>query len=188
MTKACSAEGGFTIWFTGLPSSGKTTLAGEVAATLKRRGERVELLDGDLLRQTLSKGLGFSKEDRCEHIRRVAFVAELLARHGVMVVVSVIAPYRDVRSEIREKLSNFIEVFVNAPLEVCEARDIKGLYRRARSGELKGMTGIDEPYECPETPEVECLTDRETPTESAAKVITFLEERRLARALATSAS
>jgi adenylylsulfate kinase len=168
---------GITIWLTGLPSSGKTTIADQVCAILRTREKRVEVLDGDSLRTTLSKGLGFSKEDRYENIRRIAFVAELLARNGVIVLVAAISPYRELRAEIRQKLGDFVEVYVNAPIDVCEQRDVKGLYRLARKGKLRGLTGVDDPYECPLAPEVECLTSRETPVDSAAKVIDFLERQ-----------
>jgi adenylyl-sulfate kinase len=131
----------------------------------------VELLDGDIVRQHLSKDLGFSKHDRDENIRRIGFVAELLTRNGVIVLVSAISPYRSVREEVRARIGNFLEVYVNAPLETCEHRDVKGLYRRARAGELHHFTGLDDPYEPPVAPEIECHTDRETLAESTAKVL-----------------
>jgi adenylylsulfate kinase len=134
------------------------------------------VLDGDCLRRTLSRDLSFSKADRDEHIRRVGFVASLLTRHGIIALVSVISPYREIRSELRAELGRFIEVHVNAPLAVCEARDVKGLYAKARSGRLEGLTGVGQVYEPPDPPEVECLTDRETVAESAAKVLARIEE------------
>lgn len=119
----------------------------------------------------MTKGLGFSKEDRDENIRRIGFVAQLLTRHGVIVIVSAISPYREIRDEVRHKIGRFVEVYVNAPLAVCEQRDVKGLYKRARAGEIRNFTGIDDPYELPLNPEVECRTDLETIEESAAKVL-----------------
>lgn len=170
-------QAGVTVWFTGLPSAGKTTLSRCVAAQLAAAGVGHELLDADALRQSISRGLGYTKEDRDENIRRIGFIAGLLAGHGVVVLVSAIAPYREIRAEIRQKLGRFVEVFVNAPLSTCEQRDVKGLYRGARLGQVQGMTGIDSPYEPPETAEVVCLTDRETAEQSAAKVVAFLRER-----------
>ncbi|BBL81902.1 adenylyl-sulfate kinase [Thermus thermophilus] len=167
---------GVTVWFTGLSGAGKTTLARAVYDELKRRGHRAEILDGDVVRQYLTKGLGFSKEDRDENIRRIGFVAHLLTRNGVIVLVSAISPYRATREEVRRKIGDFIEVYVNAPLEVCEARDVKGLYKKARAGEIKNFTGIDDPYEPPLNPEVECRTDLERIEESVAKVLGKLEE------------
>ena len=166
-----------TVWLTGLSSAGKSTIACAVREQLRARGRRVELLDGDIVRQNLSKGLGFSKEDRDENIRRIGFVAELLSRNGVIVVVAAISPYRAVREEVRARVGEFIEVYVNAPLAVVEDRDRKGIYRRCRAGEIHGVTGIDDPYEPPDAPEVECRTDRETLAESVAKVMAAVEER-----------
>ena len=166
-----------TVWLTGLSSAGKTTIAQAVCEQLRARGLPVELLDGDLVRQNLSHGLGFSKEDRDENIRRIGFVAELLSRHGVIVVVAAISPYRAVRDEVRARIGNFVEVWVNAPLAVVEERDRKGIYRRCRSGELHGVTGIDDPYEPPLAPEVECHTDRESLDESTAKVLHAIDGR-----------
>jgi len=172
--EAPSACQGVTVWFTGLPCAGKTTASGAVASQLRACGLRVELLDADALRLTISRGLGFSKEDRGENVRRIGYVCGLLAPHGVVVLVSAIAPYRELRAEIRAQLGRFVEVYVNAPLAVCEERDVKGLYRRARLGEMHGLTGVDAPYEPPESPEVECRTDLETIEQSAAKVVAFL--------------
>lgn len=161
---------GVTVWFTGLSGAGKTTISKAVAEELRSQGYLVELLDGDIVRQNLTKGLGFSKEDRDENIRRIGFVAHLLTRNGVIVLVSAISPYREIRQEVKAKIGDFIEVFVNAPLEICEQRDVKGLYKKARSGEIKHFTGIDDPYEIPTNPDVECHTDIETEAESIAKV------------------
>ncbi len=175
-TATQSSQGtGLTVWFTGLSSAGKSTISKAVFEKLWARGYKVELLDGDAVRQNLSKGLGFSKEDRDENVRRVGFVAELLTRNGVIALVSLISPYRPVREEVRHRIGNFLEVYVHAPLEVCEQRDVKGLYRRARAGEFHGMTGVDDPYEPPLTPDVECRTDRETAAESTAKVVEAIE-------------
>jgi adenylyl-sulfate kinase len=165
------------VWLTGLSSAGKTTLSRAVYERLWARGQRVELLDGDEVRRHLCRGLGFSKEDRNENVRRIGFVAEMLARHGVIAVVAAISPYREVRDELRSRSSNFLEVYVNASLQVCEERDVKGLYRKARSGEIPRFTGIDDPYEPPLSPDVECRTDWETIAESAEKIINAIEVR-----------
>jgi adenylyl-sulfate kinase len=163
--------GGLTVWFTGLSSAGKSTICEAVYEKLWARGYKVEWLDGDIVRQHLSKDLGFSKQDRDENIRRIGFVAELLTRNGIIVLVSAISPYASVRDEVRERIGNFLEVYVNAPLATCEQRDVKGLYRRTRAGELHHFTGVDDPYEPPLAPEVECHTDRETVAESMTKVL-----------------
>jgi bifunctional enzyme CysN/CysC len=168
---------GVTVWLTGLSSAGKSTLSKAVYERLWARGHRVELLDGDEVRQHLSRGLSFSKEDRNENIQRIGFVAEMLARHGVIAIVSAISPYREGRDEVRARIANFLEVYVNAPIGTCEKRDVKGLYRRARAGEIPGFTGIDDPYEPPLSPEVECRTDRETIAESAQKIVDAVEAR-----------
>ena len=144
---------------------------------LRAQGQPVELLDGDVMRQRLCRGLGFSREDRDENIRRIGFVAELLDRHDVIAIVSAISPYRAVRQEIRERIPRFIEVYVNAPLAICERRDVKGLYKRARAGGLPGFTGVDDPYEAPEAPEVECRTDLETIDESVEKILAGMVSR-----------
>jgi adenylylsulfate kinase len=167
---------GVTIWFTGLSGSGKSTIAHALEAELRRQGYGLEILDGDIVRTNLTKGLGFSREDRDENIRRIGFVSHLLTRNGVIVLVSAISPYRDIRAEVRERIDDFVEVYVDAPLEVCEDRDVKGLYKRARAGEIKQFTGIDDPYEAPLNPEVHCHTDTETVEESVAKVIAKLTE------------
>ena len=170
-----TTQRGVTIWFTGLSGSGKTTITRAVEKELRSRELPLEILDGDIVRQNLTKGLGFSKEDRDENIRRIGFVSHLLTRNGVIVMVSAISPYRAIRDEVRQRIGNFIEVFVNAPLAVCEERDVKGLYKRARAGEIKQFTGIDDPYEAPLNPEVECHTDKETLEESVAKVLNTLQ-------------
>jgi adenylylsulfate kinase len=166
---------GVTIWFTGLSGAGKTTITKALAEHLNQKDYSIEVLDGDVVRQNLTKGLGFSKEDRDENIRRIGFVANLLTKHGVIVLVSAISPYQQIRQEVREKIGDFVEVFVNAPLATCESRDVKGLYKKARAGEIKGFTGIDDPYEAPLDPEVECRTDLETLEESLSKVLTKLD-------------
>lgn len=169
-------QSGVTVWFTGLSGAGKTTISRAVENELKSYGYKVEILDGDIVRQHLTKGLGFSKEDRDENIRRVGFVANLLTRNQVIVLVSAISPYRELREEVREQIVNFVEVYVNAPLAVCEQRDVKGLYKKARAGEIKNFTGIDDPYEPPLHPDVECRTDLETLDESVSKVLSKLRE------------
>ena len=159
---------GVTIWFTGLPSSGKTTLAHALAKRLADEGyDRVEVLDGDLAREHLTKGLGFSREDRAENVRRIGWVASLLARNGVVVLASVISPYRDDRDAVREMHGErFVEVHVATPLEVCAERDVKGLYAKQRAGELSGLTGVDDPYEPPLRPEVVVPTHQQSVDES----------------------
>lgn len=166
---------GVTVWFTGLSGAGKTTLSRSIEQHLQNKGCRVESLDGDLVRQYLTKDLGFSREDRDENIRRIGFVAHLLTRNGIIVLVSAISPYRKVRDEVRDLIGSFIEVYVNAPLEICEQRDVKGLYKKARLGEIKKFTGIDDPYERPLNPEVECKTDSESIVESTSKVLDILQ-------------
>ena len=165
-----------TLWLTGLPSSGKTTIAKQLASVLVTQGRTVEVLDGDELRRDISRGLGFSLEDRWEHIRRVGFLAEVLQKRGAIVIVAAIAPYRELREEMRRRLRTYVEVFVNAPLSICEQRDVKGLYRRARTGELKCLTGVDDVYEAPVTPEVECHTHTETVDQSVARILEFLNQ------------
>lgn len=167
---------GVTVWLTGLSGAGKTTICDALAAELRSRGCKLEVLDGDIVRENLSKGLTFSQEDRDINIRRIGFVAHLLTRNGVIVLVSAISPYRAVRDEVRQQIGDFVEVHVSAPLEVCEQRDVKGLYQRARAGEIKGFTGIDDPYEAPLNPEVNCQTHQETLQESVDKVVQALEK------------
>lgn len=171
---------GFVVWFTGLPASGKTTLARALEAELLRRGvEPVQRLDGDIVRQDLTRDLGFSKEDRDENIRRVSFVASLLARNGVAVLCAFVSPYREARRAARTRCPNFVEVYCRASLSALIERDPKGLYRKALAGEIRNFTGIDDPYEEPENPEVICDTDRETVEESLGKVLGYLEDRGL---------
>jgi adenylylsulfate kinase len=165
---------GLVVWLTGLSSAGKTTLSEALCEHLRARNIRVEKLDGDVVRQHLCKGLGFSRADRDENIRRIGFVAELLARNGVLVLVSAISPYRSTRDEIRSKIPAFVEVYVNAPVRVCIQRDVKGLYKKAQAGELKQFTGVDDPYEPPLHPEVECRTDLESVPESVDKLMEYL--------------
>ena len=167
---------GVTLWFTGLSGAGKTTLAQMVETELRRRGHKVEVLDGDVIRTNLSKGLGFSKEDRDTNIRRIGFVCNLLTRNGVIAIAAAISPYQSVRDEVRRDIGAFVEVFVKCPIDVLAERDVKGLYKKALAGEIKHFTGIDDPYEAPLTPEVVVETDRETPDESAARIIAKLEE------------
>jgi bifunctional enzyme CysN/CysC len=162
---------GLAVWFTGLSGAGKTTICEGVNTELLARGIRAEILDGDTVRKSLSRELGFSRSERDENIRRIGFVAELLARNGVVVLVSAISPCREVRKEVRNKIGNFMEVFVNAPLEICEQRDPKGLYKKARAGDIVQFTGIDGFYDPPLSPEVECKTDRETIKDSIGKVV-----------------
>jgi len=161
-------SGGATVWFTGLPSAGKTTLAQGLAKRLAAEGfERVEVLDGDVAREHLTKGLGFSREDRTENVRRIGWVASLLARNGVIVLASVISPYRGVRDEVRAlHEGRFVEVYVATPVEVCSARDVKGLYAQQRAGTLTGLTGVDDPYEAPLDPEITVHTKDQTIEES----------------------
>jgi adenylylsulfate kinase len=171
---------GFTLWFTGLSGSGKTTITNQLVKELRKRGSKLEVLDGDIVRENLSKGLGFSKEDRDTNIRRIAFVANLLSRNGVPVITAAISPYREIRDEARELMDGrMIEIYTQAPLEVCEERDVKGLYAKARAGEIKEFTGISDPYEPPENPEIVLETDKQSPEESAQQVIAYLEEREL---------
>ena len=167
---------GFTLWFTGLSGSGKTTIAKPVEQELRRRSVKVERLDGDIVRQSLTRDLGFSKEDRDMNIERITFVAKLLTRNGVGVLCSFISPYRARRAQSREEIGEFIEVFVECPVEECAKRDVKGMYAKAFAGEIKNFTGVSDPYEEPENPEIVCHTAQETLEESTAKVIAYLEE------------
>ena len=165
------SESGKTIWLTGLPSAGKTTIARAVEKRLLDEGRKVEVLDGDVVRTHLTKGLGFSREDRDENVRRIGFVADLLSRNGVVVLCPVIAPYRSVRDEVREMHGDrFVEVYVSTPLDECSERDVKGLYAKQKAGELKGLTGVDDPYEPPLSPEVVVPTHEQTLDESVETV------------------
>ena len=183
---------GFTLWFTGLSGAGKTTLAAELVPALQARGVKVEVLDGDEVRTNLSKGLGFSKEDRDINIRRIGYVSRLLARNGVGVVSAAISPYRDVRDEVRRAVegdgAHFIEVFVKCPISVLAERDVKGLYKKALAGEIKEFTGVSDPYEEPLNPDVVVETDREHVNTSASKIIAELERRGLLVAVQLSDS
>lgn len=167
---------GFTLWFTGLSGAGKTTLARLVEAELRNRLLKVEVLDGDVIRTNLSKGLGFSKEDRDTNIRRIGFVCNLLTRNDVIAIAAAISPYKAIREEVRSQIGAFVEVYVKCPLEVLIQRDVKGLYKKALSGELTHFTGVDDPYEEPLSPELVIETHSETAEASAARIITKLEE------------
>ena len=167
---------GFTAWFTGLPCSGKTTVADRVAELLKERGRLVERLDGDIVRKGLTSDLGFSKEDRNENIKRVTFVAKLLTRNGVAVLATFVSPYKARRQKTREEIGDFVEIYTRCPLDVCMERDVKEMYKRALAGEIKEFTGIDDPFEEPENPELVIDTDKETVDESAEKVLAKLQE------------
>lgn len=169
---------GFTVWFTGLPCSGKSTLAVKVEELLLERGCKVEILDGDEVRTNLSKGLTFSKEDRDINIRRIGYVCKLLSRNGVVAISAAISPYRNIRDEVREMISkeaSFVEVYVDAPAETCERRDVKGMWAMARKGEIKSFTGLNDPYEEPLKPETIVETSKESVEDSVAKIIKTLE-------------
>ena len=171
---------GFTLWFTGLSGAGKTTISHIVEKEIRDRGANIEILDGDVVRENLSKGLGFSKEDRDTNIRRIAFVADLLSRNGTPVITAAISPYREIRDEARDMMGDrFIEVYVNASVEACAERDVKGLYEKAFKGEIKEFTGVSDPYEPPLNAEITVETENEEPDESAAKIIAYLDEREL---------
>ncbi|MET7378892.1 adenylyl-sulfate kinase [Streptomyces sp. NPDC005526] len=175
---------GATVWLTGLPSAGKTTIAHELAGRLRAEGHRVEVLDGDEIREFLSAGLGFGREDRHTNVQRIGFVAEVLARNGVTALVPVIAPYADSRDAVRKRHETngtaYLEVHVATPVEVCSVRDVKGLYARQAAGELTGLTGVDDPYEEPESPDLRIDAQHQSVQESAASVYALLSERGLA--------
>ena len=175
---------GATIWLTGLPSAGKTTIAYALADRLRADGHRVEVLDGDEIREFLSSGLGFTREDRHTNVQRIGFVAELLASNGVKVLVPVIAPYADSREAVRKRHQTegtvFLEVHVATPVEVCSVRDVKGLYAKQAAGEISGLTGVDDPYEAPETPDLRLQTQDHTVEDSAAVLTALLVEKGLA--------
>jgi len=167
---------GVTVWFTGLPSSGKSTVARILERQFRQKGLKCELLDGDVVRTNLSKGLGFSREDRDLNIKRIGFVCHLLTRNDVIAIAAAISPFREVRDYNRKLIGDFVEVYIKCQVEECEKRDVKGLYKKARAGEVKGFTGVDDPYEEPLHPEVICETDKESAEESAEKVIQKLKE------------
>src|SRR2546423_7886871 len=167
---------GFTIWFTGLSGAGKSTLSEIIEQRLRARGRNVEVLDGDIVRTHLSKGLGFSREDRDTNIKRIAFVCGLLTRNGVICISAAIAPYRDARAWARQEIGNFMEVYVKCPIEVCRQRDVKGLYKLVDEGKIKNFTGVDDPYEEPEHPELIVETDKETLEESVERILAKLVE------------
>jgi 3'-phosphoadenosine 5'-phosphosulfate synthase len=169
-------EKGFTLWFTGLSGAGKSTIAEAITPRLNELGRRVEILDGDEVRTNLSKGLGFSKEDRDTNIRRIGYVAQLLTRNGAIVITAAISPYRAIRDEVRSRIGNFVEVYAKCPLEALVARDVKGLYKKALAGEIKEFTGVSDPYEEPLHPEIVVETDRETVDESVNKILARLRE------------
>jgi adenylyl-sulfate kinase len=170
---------GFTLWFTGMSGAGKSTISERVVDRLRSTGAKVELLDGDIVRTHLSKGLGFSREDRDTNIRRIGFVCELLSRNGVIAVVAAISPYRAVREEIRQRIPDFVEVYVGCPIEVLADRDVKGLYKKALAGEIANFTGITDPYEPPIDPEVTLDSSREKIEESVDKVWAKLRDLNL---------
>jgi adenylyl-sulfate kinase len=174
---------GFVLWFTGLSGAGKSTLSEQLVQEFKAKGYRVELLDGDEVRTNLSKGLGFSKEDRDTNIRRIGYVARLLARNGVIAITAAISPYRDVRGECRAMAQEngvpFVEVFANATLDALVERDVKGLYKKALAGEIANFTGVSDPYEAPDAPEIEVRTDTESVQESLTKIRKYLTEQQL---------
>ena len=166
---------GMVLWFTGLSGAGKTTVADEIHKILQSKGISSERLDGDIVRRFLTKDLGFSAEDRDTNIERVAFVSSLLCKHGVIVLSTFISPYKKHRQLVKDTVDNFAEIYVNAPLEVCEARDVKGMYKKARAGEIKCFTGIDDPYEEPEAADLVLYTDKEKVDESVGRVMEFLK-------------
>ena len=173
-------EKGFTLWFTGLSGAGKSTLSSPIAARLRDHGLRVEVLDGDEVRTHLSKGLGFSKEDRDTNIRRIGWVAKTLSKHGVVAITAAISPYKDIRNEVRDHVTKagagFVEIYVHCPIDVLAERDVKGLYKKALAGEIKNFTGVSDPYEAPETPDVTVDTSKESIEESVTKIMAKLVE------------
>jgi adenylylsulfate kinase len=176
------SHNGFTLWLTGLPRAGKSTVAGLVAGRLRARGvEHMEVLDGDIVREGLCRDLGFGREDRTENIRRITFVSKLLTRNGVVVIVAAISPYREDRELAREEIQSFVEVWCNASVDACAKRDYKGLYEKARRGEIKDMTGVNDPYEAPEDADLVLDTENETPEQSADRVMAVLEANGLVR-------
>ena len=173
-------HGGFTIWLTGLPRSGKSTVAGLIAGRLRAGGvERIEVLDGDVVREGLCRDLGFSRADRTENIRRITFVSKLLTRNGVVVIVAAISPYREDRELAREEIQSFVEVWCKASVDACAARDYKGLYEKARRGEIDNLTGVNDPYEEPDDADLVLDTENESPEQSADRVMETLKEKGL---------
>ncbi|MFH1841404.1 MAG: adenylyl-sulfate kinase [Candidatus Nealsonbacteria bacterium] len=170
------SQKGFVLWFTGLPQSGKSTIADRIYQALKEKGLELERLDGDIVRQSFTKDLGFSKEDRDENIRRVGFLSKILSKHGVGVIASFIAPYKAQREGVRKEAENFVEVYCKCPLEVCEKRDTRGFYKKARNGEIENFTGVSDPYEEPENPEITVETDKENIEQCIEKIINFLKK------------
>jgi adenylylsulfate kinase len=167
---------GFTLWFTGLSGAGKSTLSEAIAQRIQQHGRNVEILDGDVVRTHLSKGLGFSREDRDTNIKRIAFVCSLLTRNGAICISAAIAPYREAREWARQEIGNFVEVYVKCPIDVCRERDVKGLYKLVDEGKIKNFTGVDDPYEEPERPELVVETDKETLDESVQRIFSKLVE------------
>jgi len=177
-SKPSTGQKGFTLWFTGLSGAGKSTLARAISEILRSRGRNVEILDGDEVRENLSKGLGFSREDRDTNIRRIGYVCHLLSRNGVVAISAAISPFREVRDENRRRIGSFVEVFVKCPLDVLVQRDVKGLYKKALAGQIKDFTGVSHPYEEPLQAEIVVETDKETVEESVNRILRFLEEKR----------
>src|SRR5437879_10460555 len=176
MSRSKQGERGFVVWFTGLSGAGKSTLADALVPELRAKGKKVELLDGDIVRTHLSKGLGFSREDRDTNIKRIAFVASLLTRNDVVCISAAIAPYREAREWARREVGDFVEVYVKCPIEVCRQRDVKGLYKLVDEGKIKNFTGVDDPYEEPEHPELVIETDKESIEESVERIFAKLVE------------
>jgi adenylyl-sulfate kinase len=179
MTSVNVSQRGFVLWLTGLSGAGKSTIANIVEGELRSRRISVELLDGDIVRHGLTSDLGFSKEDRAKNIERVTFVAKLLSRNGVGCICSFISPYQSIRDKVRIETTNYIEVFVDASLDMVIERDVKGLYKKAIAGEIPNFTGISDPFEAPDAPDLHIQTDNETPLESAIRILEYLEDRGL---------
>jgi len=167
---------GFTVWFTGLPCCGKTTIANKVAEILENKGYKIQRLDGDIVRKDLTKDLGFSKEDRDENIRRVSNLAKNLTKSGLIVLATFVSPYKERREKTRKEIGNFIEIYVKCPVEICKKRDVKGMYKKALAGQIKNFTGVDDPYEEPDNPELIIFSDNETVDESVNKVLDIFEK------------
>ena len=167
---------GFTVWFTGLPCCGKTTIANKVAEILENKGYKIQRLDGDIVRKDLTKDLGFSKEDRDENIRRVSNLAKNLTMSGLIVLATFVSPYKERREKTRKEIGNFIEIYVKCPVEICKKRDVKGMYKKALAGQIKNFTGVDDPYEEPDNPELIIFSDNETVDESVNKVLDIFEK------------